>query len=107
MATQLSSQEFQDQVIESGGVALVDFWAEWCPPCRALTPTIDQLAKDNEGSALVAKVNVDEAKDVAAKFNVSSIPTVIVFKDGQEVDRLIGLRQIDDYERALAEAGAA
>ncbi len=107
MTTQLTSQEFKTQVLETKGVALVDFWAEWCPPCRALTPTIDQLASDQEGNALVAKVNVDEAKDVASQFNVSSIPTVIVFKDGKEVDRLVGLRQKDDYEQALASAGAA
>ncbi len=107
MATQLNSQDFKSQVLETEGVALVDFWAEWCPPCRALTPTIDQLAEDTAGSALVAKVNVDEAKDVAAQFNVSSIPTVIVFKDGREVERLVGLRQKDDYEQALANAGAA
>ncbi|MEQ8768889.1 MAG: thioredoxin [Phycisphaerales bacterium] len=106
MATQLNSQEFKNQVLETEGVALIDFWAEWCPPCRALTPTIDELASDKEGSALVAKVNVDEAKDVAAQFNVSSIPTVIVFKNGKEVERLVGLRQKDDYEQALANAGA-
>ena len=107
MATQLNSTEFKNQVLETEGVALIDFWAEWCPPCRALTPTIDALAEDKKDSALVAKVNVDDAKDVAAQFNVSSIPTVIVFKDGKEVDRLVGLRQKDDYEQALANAGAA
>jgi len=70
---------------------LVDFWANWCGPCRALAPTIEELAKEYNGKILVAKLDVDENSATAERFQVFSIPTMIFFKDGKEVDRLVGL----------------
>ena len=70
---------------------LVDFWAAWCPPCRAIAPTIDRLADATKGSAVVAKVDVDAAAEIAGRYQVRAIPTLIIFKDGKEVDRLVGV----------------
>ena len=80
-----------DDVINSNRVVLVDFWAGWCGPCRVLAPTIEELAKEYAGKALVAKLDVDENPEKAECFQVFSIPTLIIFKDGCEVERLVGL----------------
>jgi len=80
-----------NETIKSNKVALIDFWAGWCGPCRALAPTIEELARDYNGKILVGKLDVDENPKTAECFNVYSIPTMIVFKDGCEVERLVGL----------------
>jgi thioredoxin 1 len=80
-----------DATIKSNKVALIDFGADWCGPCRALAPTIEELARDYNGKVLVGKLDVDENPKTAECFQVFSIPTMIVFKDGCEVDRLVGL----------------
>jgi len=80
-----------EQTLKANKVVLVDFWATWCGPCRALAPTIVELAKEYNGKALIGKLDVDENPATAEKFQVFSIPTMILFKDGQEVDRLVGL----------------
>lgn len=72
------------------GTAMVDFWATWCGPCQALLPVIEELGQELEGSVKVGKVNVDENRDLAKAFGVMSIPTVILFKDGKEVERIVG-----------------
>ena len=90
-----------DQLISAETPTLVDFWAPWCGPCRALTPTIDKLAEDFAGQAQIGKVNIDEHPQIAARFGVSSIPTVMVFKSGERTDQFVGLRQYDDYADAL------
>ena len=90
MAKHLKTAEF-DAAVKAAPVALVDFWAEWCGPCKMLAPAIEDLAKQYEGRALVAKVNVDEEPELARRFGIMSIPTVVFLKDGAEVDRKIGL----------------
>ena len=85
----------------SAGVTLVDFWAPWCPPCRAQGPIVEKLAGDFDGKALVAKVNVDEEAQAATKYGVASIPTLVILKDGKEVKRFVGLRQEDELVEAL------
>jgi thioredoxin 1 len=80
-----------DETVKNNKVALIDFWAGWCGPCRALAPTIEELARDYNGKVLVGKLDVDENHKTAECFHVYSIPTMIVFKDGCEVERLVGL----------------
>lgn len=90
-----------DELTSSDTPTLVDFWAPWCGPCRALTPTIEKLAADYEGKAQIGKLNIDEHPQLAAKFGVSSIPTVMVFKGGERTEQFVGLRQYEDYAGAL------
>lgn len=87
-----------------GGVALVDFWAPWCSPCRGLTPVIEELAKDYAGKATIGKVNCDEEPELAQKFNVMSIPAIFVLKDGQVVGTIVGARPKKDFATALDKA---
>lgn len=97
-------EEFKTEVLESTGVALVDFWAPWCGPCQMLGPIIEEVAIDLKDKVKVIKVNVDEAQEIAMKYNIVSIPTVVVFKAGQIVDTLIGFRQKEDYINAINKA---
>ncbi len=90
-----------EQTIKSNKIVLVDFWAGWCGPCRALAPTIEELAKDYAGKVLVAKLDVDENPATAEKFQVFSIPTVVLIKDCCEVDRIVGLCPKKQYDGAL------
>jgi thioredoxin 1 len=90
-----------DQAKAQQGVMLVDFWATWCGPCRMVAPVIEELAADYEGKAVVGKVDVDEESALAAEYGVMSIPTVIVLKDGVEVDRKVGVMPKSAYEEAL------
>ena len=85
------SKDGFDKALASGGLMAVDFWAAWCGPCRMMGPVIAKLAQDYEGKAIVGKVNVDEEQELAIRYGVMSIPTVIFFKEGQEVERQVGL----------------
>ncbi len=80
-----------DETINNNKLVFVDFWANWCGPCRALAPTIKELAQEYQGKILIAKLDVDENPDSAGRYQVFSIPTMVVFKDGKEVERLVGL----------------
>jgi len=80
-----------EETLKKSKLVLVDFWANWCGPCRALAPTIEELAKEYNGKALVGKLDVDENPATAERFQVFSIPTMILFKDGTETERLVGL----------------
>jgi thioredoxin 1 len=85
---ELTSSNFDETVKE--GVTLVDFWAPWCGPCRMIAPVIEELAEEYEGKATIAKVNTDEEQDLAVKFGIRSIPSILFFKDGQVVDQMVG-----------------
>lgn len=86
----LTTEDFDREVLNAAGVTVVDFWAEWCAPCRALAPSLERLATDFADRAKVAKVNVDEAPALAERFGVRSIPTLVFFRDGAEVERTVG-----------------
>lgn len=83
------------------GVHLVDFWAEWCGPCKMLTPVISELKEKYEGKAGIHKVNVDDNSELAKEFGIRSIPTVVFFKDGQEMERISGAKEISLYEEKI------
>lgn len=88
-------KKFTEEEFKSGiekGVTLVDFYADWCGPCRMLTPVLEKVAKDLQGSVTIAKLDIDNAQKTASSFQVTSVPTLILFKNGQEVGRLVGLR---------------
>jgi thioredoxin 1 len=95
----LQGKNFNESISE--GVHLVDFWAEWCGPCRMLTPVISELKEKYDGKAGVHKVNVDESSDLAKEFAIRSIPTVIIFKDGKEVERTAGVKEITFFEEKI------
>ena len=106
MAITISSKdEFQSVVLEEKDkVVLVDFWAVWCMPCQILHPVLDALEKEMGDVIKLAKVNVDEQREIAMEYGIMSIPTVIVFKDGKAVKQIIGAHQLDDYKAAVKEA---
>lgn len=101
MAAELNEASFQTEVLDAGVPVLVDFWAVWCGPCRMLTPTIESLASEYEGKVKVAKVNVDENQQLAAKYGIMSIPTVMIFHEGKVVEQFIGVQPKGVYEDAL------
>ncbi|MGA2266639.1 MAG: thioredoxin [Phycisphaerae bacterium] len=100
---ELTDQNFEDEVINAKGVAMVDFWAEWCMPCKMLAPTIEDLAQEYAGRVKVGKVDTDASRDTAMKFGISAIPTVILFKDGKVAKKLIGLQPKKAFKEALDE----
>ena len=95
MLKKLNNHNFQNEIIENTGIALVDFYADWCGPCKMLSPIIDEIAEERT-DITVGKVNVDENNSLAAKYNVMSIPTMIIFKNGKEQARVIGVRPKED-----------
>jgi len=102
---EFTDQNFETEVLKSDQPVLVDFWAEWCMPCRMLTPTIEKLAKDYNGKVKVGKLDTDANRDVSMKFGISAIPTVILFKNGQVAQKFVGLRQEKDFKEALDAPG--
>jgi len=99
MAIALNDTNFKDEI--KSGVVLVDFWAEWCGPCQMMLPILEELTTTMEGKAKICKLNVDESPTTAGEFRVMSIPTIIVFKDGQPVETLVGVQQADALEAVL------
>ena len=94
------TQENFDSTIATG-VVMVDFWAPWCGPCRMIAPVIDKLAQDYDGKAKICKVNTDEQQELAQKFGIRSIPNILFYKDGQQVDEIIGAASEQDFKAKL------
>ena len=90
MAVEFTDANFQELVLDSDKPVLVDFWATWCGPCRAIAPVIDELHKELDGKAVIGKVNIDENSDVPVNYGVRNIPTLLVFKNGEVVDKVVG-----------------
>ena len=103
MALEITDDTFEEVVLESEKPVMVDFWAAWCSPCQMVGPIIDELSKDYEGKAIVGKVDVDANQEFAAEYGVRNIPTVLVFNQGELVNRQVGLAPKATYAKALDE----
>lgn len=97
----LNETNFEVEALKSEQPVLVDFFATWCPPCRKLAPIVEEIAEDYAGRVKVAKLNIDEARSIAIKYGVSSIPTLILFKNGEPIDRIVGYVPKQDVEKLL------
>ena len=102
MATQITTSEFQEKVLNASTPVLVDFFATWCGPCKMMAPVLDELDQDMAGSAAVYKVDVDQEMSLAQQFNIMSVPTMIVFKNGQPVQQFVGVQPKQTLAGALA-----
>ncbi len=98
MPDQFTDSNFDDQVLKSSILTVVDFWAEWCAPCRALSPIVEELAEENEGAVRVGKLNVDENPKTATKYGIRGIPTLLFFKDGETKEQMVGVRSKEEIQ---------
>ena len=101
LEVEVNGNSFQQEVLESSIPVLVDFWASWCMPCRMLAPTIEKLAEENQGKLKVCKLNTDENQNVAAQYGIQGIPTLIIFKEGKEVGRTVGVMSKEKLQEKL------
>ena len=97
----VSDQDFDSEVLRSDQPVLVDFWAAWCAPCRMIAPTVDQVAQDYSGRAKVVKLNVDDNRETSARYNIRGIPTLLLFKDGEVKDQIVGATSKDQISRII------
>ena len=101
MALEITDSNFEETVLKSDKPVMVDFWAAWCGPCRMVGPIIDELSEEYDGKAIIGKIDIDSNQQYAAQFGVRNIPTVLVFKDGELVDRKVGVSSKNDYAQAI------
>lgn len=99
--TELNQADFEKQVLQAKRPVLVDFFATWCPPCKMLSPIIEELAEELKGRIEVFKINVDQAREIAQQYNIMGVPTMIVFKNGKEAKRMTGLRSKEDIKKEI------
>ena len=102
----LTQENFAQQVLQSPAPVLVDFWAEWCGPCKMIAPLLDELADEYDGKVKVGKVNVDEQQALAAEYGVRAIPTLLVFQNGQVADQIVGARSKRNFKASLDRVAA-
>ena len=102
----LTQENFAQQVLQSPAPVLVDFWAEWCGPCKMIAPLLDELADEYDGKAKIGKVNVDEQQSLAAEYGIRAIPTLLLFNQGQVADQIVGARSKRDFKASLDRVAA-
>ena len=106
MIIKINSDNFENEVVNAEAPVLVDFWAEWCGPCRMVGPILEEVARAVEGSATIAKVNVDENPELAQRFGITAIPTLLIFENGEIREKLVGVTGPDELIRKLQPASA-
>ena len=104
MALEITDANFEEVVLKSDKPVLVDFWAEWCGPCRMVGPAVEQLSKTLEGKVKTVKLNVDENQEIAVKYGIHSIPSLLLFKDGKEIARTVGAAPKEAYRKFIEES---
>ncbi|MGM0568198.1 MAG: thioredoxin [Elusimicrobiota bacterium] len=102
MSIEVNDSNFEQEVLKSEKPVLVDFWAQWCGPCKMLSPVIDEIAEDNSQNLKVCKVNVDESRSSASNYGIMSIPTLVLFRDGKEIERIVGALPKEKIEEKIS-----